>query len=151
MQLHIYISTRRYLIQVLLKKSIKRNRLCPKTGSAARRLLRPTLSRIERIDSIITEPKRKIKLGIGSMRSKRTRLLKHYEPYNFYLPLGSLNRREKRDSSRRSGAVRAGCAIEKERETTMPGRQRSNINVECLWFYRFILFLSRQSIKYCFN
>lgn len=35
------------------------------------------------------------------------RLLKHYEPYNFYLPLGSLNR-EVRGARRRSGAARVG-------------------------------------------
>ncbi|KAL4716880.1 hypothetical protein ACJJTC_012691 [Scirpophaga incertulas] len=115
-----------------LEESIKRiDYVGCETGGS-----RSLAARIERIDSIM--PRRKIKLGLG-LRAQTMRLLKHYELYNFYLLLGSLNRKDESETRRRSGAVEKGWRDATEQDGAHDRPQRSNINVECLWLYRFIL------------
>lgn len=110
----------------------------------------PTSRHIERIDSIITNPRMKIKLDLGLMRSndetvKTLWAIQFLSPSRIFKQRGARSPQTIRRSWKETQHTR-------RKEGFRPiGRQRSNINVECLWFYRFILFLGRQSIKYCFN
>lgn len=109
-----------------------------------------TTHRIERIESIIADPSGKIKLDPGMMRSndetvKTLWAIRVLSPYRIFkqrsMDPADATAQSKRDeiigSKEKADRVQAGW------DPSRRDPQRSNINVECLWFYRFILLLRR--------
>lgn len=105
---------------------------------------------VERIVVIMTNSRRKIKLGFGSTRSN-DETVKNITSSTILSPFGSFKLKGRFSQTSRRSQSGTGQAGEQDGRCARTGRQRSNIKVECLWIYRFILFLWRQNIKYCFN
>lgn len=101
--------------------------------------------RIEQIDSIITNPKRKIKLGFGSMLSN-DETVKTLWAIQFLSPSGILNRLEELGSRRRFGAEGTRARHGSERDAAFA--RTAEVEYKCGMFMVLPFYFIRVAAKH---